>query len=293
MLKTRIITAAVIVLLLFYCVSFAPNRWFNQVFFTIFATMVGAEFIAMRWHTIDNKTNVAISHPPIAKEHVFIGLAYSLMIPAHIVGHRYIEAASGGAFPTVLLWIVMCTLLGSASFYRREIDLEVATQKLMNVLAGFLYVAIPALIMFRLSEFDMPGTPRGLALYFSLAVILLGDTGAYFVGRAFGKHLLIPKVSPKKTVEGAIGGLAASALTAVFFVLMFPMPLTIFEAIVVAIAGGIAGQIGDLAESALKRVANCKDSGALLPGHGGALDRVDALLFGVPICYAALLLANA
>jgi len=132
-------------------------------------------------------------------------------------------------------------------------------------------------------------TPRGMA--WAMAVILIvwmSDTVAYLVGRSFGKHKLAPAISPGKTVEGALGGLlgamlVGSAALVSFGLATWPLGLAVSAAI-----GGI-GQIGDLCESMLKRQANAKDSGTLIPGHGGVLDRIDALLFAFP---AALLVAT-
>jgi phosphatidate cytidylyltransferase len=115
-----------------------------------------------------------------------------------------------------------------------------------------------------------------------------GDTAAYYIGRAFGRHKLAPRVSPQKTWEGAIGSLIGGVLAAgVYAHYLIPaVPLQIVLA--VATAGNLAGQMGDLCESAFKRGAGVKDSGTTLPGHGGWLDRIDATLFSVPVVYALL-----
>jgi phosphatidate cytidylyltransferase len=125
-------------------------------------------------------------------------------------------------------------------------------------------------------------------LMFGLMVNWVGDTGAYYVGRKFGKHKLAPAVSPGKSWEGA----AASVVTGVVFGLIY-LPLTIkgtslMVAGLLALAANIAGQVGDLAESAIKRGAGVKDSGTILPGHGGVLDRVDSTLFALPVLYTLL-----
>ena len=105
------------------------------------------------------------------------------------------------------------------------------------------------------------------------------DTGAYFAGRAFGRHKLYPTISPGKTVEGALGGLVATVLLLFLIRATFFPALTVADCLLVAIPGSILGPIGDLVESMLKRSAGVKDSGHLIPGHGGLLDRLDALLF--------------
>jgi phosphatidate cytidylyltransferase len=113
----------------------------------------------------------------------------------------------------------------------------------------------------------------------TILITWLSDSGAYLLGRAFGKTPLIPVVSPKKTVEGLIGGLVAAALTGAVTVSVFGLDVHWALGLAVGIAIGIVGVIGDLAESVLKREAGVKDSGNLIPGHGGMLDRLDALLF--------------
>lgn len=125
---------------------------------------------------------------------------------------------------------------------------------------------------------------------FPLVATWVGDSCAYFGGRFFGKRPLAPKVSPKKTIEGGIAGLLGSVASAVAYAaIAFPAAGVpeMHLGIAAAMGGtlGAVGQVGDLAESLLKREAGIKDSGTLLPGHGGLLDRFDAVLFTVPICY--------
>jgi phosphatidate cytidylyltransferase len=121
--------------------------------------------------------------------------------------------------------------------------------------------------------------------FFALSVNWVGDIFALYVGRAIGRHKLAPRVSPGKSWEGAIASAVSSLLyAALYFPKLLPqVPLA--EAFAVALAGNVAGQIGDLCESALKRGAGVKDSGQVLPGHGGWLDRVDSSLFALPTIY--------
>jgi phosphatidate cytidylyltransferase len=112
-----------------------------------------------------------------------------------------------------------------------------------------------------------------------ILVTWLSDSGAYLIGRAIGRRPLIPVVSPKKTVEGLMGGLACAALTGSVSVALFKMDISWAVGLLIGLAVGIVGVVGDLAESVLKREAGVKDSGTLIPGHGGMLDRLDALLF--------------
>jgi phosphatidate cytidylyltransferase len=122
-------------------------------------------------------------------------------------------------------------------------------------------------------------------IFFVLAVIWSTDSGAYVCGRAFGRHKLSPLVSPHKTVEGVIGGMVCSLLAACAGQTILVMGLSFSQAAALALVIAISGLAGDLCESALKRHYGIKDSGSILPGHGGMLDRIDSLLFAAPCAY--------
>lgn len=128
------------------------------------------------------------------------------------------------------------------------------------------------------------GDHQAAWLLFPMFTIWAGDTGAYFAGRAFGRTKLAPRVSPKKTREGAFGGLVASIGGAylAWSILPFPDALEAWHVLVFAVPGAILGQVGDLCESVIKRSTGVKDSGTILYGHGGMLDRVDGLIFAAP-----------
>jgi phosphatidate cytidylyltransferase len=127
-------------------------------------------------------------------------------------------------------------------------------------------------------------------LFFALSICWVGDTAAFYVGRSFGKHPMAPLVSPKKSWEGAIGSVVGSVIYGVAFMRYFVPAVPSWQIALIAVAGNIAGQFGDLAESAMKRGAGVKDSGTILPGHGGLLDRIDAGLFSLPIVYLCVAL---
>lgn len=120
---------------------------------------------------------------------------------------------------------------------------------------------------------------------YALLVIWTTDSGAYFTGRKFGKRKLWPDISPNKTVEGFIGGILAAVIVALIFQIFVPVSSSTVYLIVVTILASIFGQLGDLVESALKRHYGVKDSGNILPGHGGILDRFDSLLFVLPLLH--------
>jgi len=156
-----------------------------------------------------------------------------------------------------------------------------APRRFAVALAGLVYVPLLLSVLPRLKD------EHGAAwLFLVIAIPFVADGTAYIAGRLAGRHKIAPAISPGKTWEGAAGGLAGSigavlAIRAVWLTGQLALP----HALVVAAIGSIAGQCGDLFESALKRAAEVKDSGRLLPGHGGMLDRIDALLFAAPVAY--------
>ena len=149
---------------------------------------------------------------------------------------------------------------------------------------GVLYVAFLGshLISIR-TGFD-PTLSRHLLSFFFL-VLMGADTGAYYIGRAFGKHKLAPSISPGKTWEGGVGGLLAALAMAAISHFWFFRELPLKYILPLAAVMTIVGVLGDLAESALKRGAGAKDAANILPGHGGMLDRLDSLLFNAPLIY--------
>ncbi len=120
-------------------------------------------------------------------------------------------------------------------------------------------------------------------IYFLLCVVFAGDIGAFYVGTHLGRHKLSPAISPGKTLEGAAGGLASNLVVGLAFRTLFLPELPLGLTAVFCLAAGLAAQLGDLFESMLKRAAGVKDSGGIFPGHGGLLDRIDALLFAAPV----------
>jgi phosphatidate cytidylyltransferase len=153
--------------------------------------------------------------------------------------------------------------------------------------SALLLVAFPFSFAVRLHGIPTYG-PR--LLLFALAVTWAADTTAYFVGRAVGKRPLAPHISPKKTWEGSMGGLVGSLLIA--WAARHWLPIPIPHLLAMATLGNIAGQMGDLLESAYKRSAGVKDSGSVLPGHGGVLDRIDAQILCIPVIWYYLVLVN-
>jgi phosphatidate cytidylyltransferase len=131
------------------------------------------------------------------------------------------------------------------------------------------------------------GSPGGREIVFFVAFTTwAGDIGAYYVGSRLGRRALAPRVSPKKTVEGAVGGIAATVLVAALGSGAIWPRLPVVTAVWVGALLAVVGMLGDLGESAIKRAADVKDSGTIIPGHGGVLDRLDSVIFGCPVLYA-------
>ena len=154
----------------------------------------------------------------------------------------------------------------------------------LRALAGIAWVVIPfaALVLMRLDEAGLQWTVLAFLVTFAT------DTSAYAVGRAMGRRKLAPSVSPGKTWEGAVGGLVgAAAASAALVALLDGIEGRLLPAVILGLALGVAAQAGDLLESKVKRMADAKDSGRLIPGHGGLLDRLDSLLPVFPLVYYA------
>jgi phosphatidate cytidylyltransferase len=165
-------------------------------------------------------------------------------------------------------------------------DLRGAVTSTAAGIFGVGYVALLGgyLIAVRQIESPVYKLPGKLLLLFFL-IVFAGDTGAYYVGRAIGSHKLAPRISPGKTIEGAFGGLLANVAAALIAHYTFFPELQTTHAVGLALVMGALGQIGDLCESMLKRGAQAKDAGQIIPGHGGVLDRLDSLLFNAPVLY--------
>lgn len=198
---------------------------------------------------------------------------------------------AGGAF-LALLWLLAC-------YHGRRLAATAAWLLGGPVYVGFLLTHIPLLAQIG-DTGDLAGYGYGYELgrswlIFALLTTFATDSGAYFVGRLTGRHKMAPNLSPGKTWEGAAGGLAAAVSIALLLSLLPPQYLNLgldwWQPALMGIAVGIAAQGGDLLESALKRFAGVKDAGALFPGHGGMLDRLDSLLLTLPLVYYLTLLA--
>lgn len=183
--------------------------------------------------------------------------------------------------PTLILWLLIG--FGRLALTYPKTSLSEASFNILSVF--YTVVLLSHLYLLR----ELPGGIEWT--FFTIFLVWATDTGAYFTGRKFGRHLLAPQVSPKKTVEGSLGGLLFSIIVAVGF-WQFVGNAHLMTYIILGIVIGTSAQIGDLFESALKRSAGVKDSGSLIPGHGGILDRFDSLIFALPLVYYGLILLS-
>lgn len=191
-----------------------------------------------------------------------------------------LTAASGQTamlFPLVTLSVMTVLMLNLARTQISGIDMSAAGRTLFGIL--YIPVLMSHFILIRRTENGV------IWVFFILILAFAGDVAAYYVGRSFGKRKLLPEVSPGKSVEGTIALVAGSVAGCLVYRKFFLPDLAAAHAVILGFIGSIAGQLGDLSESALKREAGVKDSGFFLPGHGGILDRLDCLMFVAPFIF--------
>jgi phosphatidate cytidylyltransferase len=256
-LPARLATAAIAIPFLLGLIFWAPP-WGMTVFVTVLAVLALAEY-----------SGLAFSAQPRDRALSF-GVGSAVVLAAAYGPGPWLTAALAAFLLAGLSW----TVLVRSDFERGLSDLGLTA-------IGVLYVGILLPHFIWLHRLD--GGPGWVA--FVIAVGMAGDTAGYFVGRGLGRHRLIPRVSPGKTVEGAVGVLLGSVLGGVLANLLFlharPWP----EIVLLAMVMGVIGQLGDLSESVMKRSFGAKESGWIFPGHGGVLDRIDSLLFPVALVY--------
>ena len=273
LMKTRILTALVALPLLFAAIVlpwYIPETvW---IFVGIAALALGAglfEFFSLT-KRMELKADAGVG---------YIGAA--LFTLAFVVD-------SPTRSPELLVLVIALFIIGLliSQTFRFQADFTKMLAGVGVTLLGVMYLAFLGgfLIAIRIGFENAAGLSTKLLLFFFI-VIFGSDAGAYFVGKALGKHKLVPKISPGKTWEGLVGGILAAAGTAAICSATFFSELPFKASIPLAAVMAIAGVVGDLAESAIKRGAGAKDAASLLPGHGGLLDRLDSLLFNAPILY--------
>lgn len=210
-------------------------------------------------------------------------------IPAVIAGAAlpiifYFKGAD--AVPPYLVGALFFFFVYGMSFGR---DFTGTFNWVVRSITGVVYIALPLACLVLLA-----GMEHGrLWMIFVFTVVWSNDTFAYYTGKNLGRHRLAPRISPKKTIEGAVGGLVGGVAATYIFNRFLGMGFSAIEVVVVSLVLGVISLAGDLAESMIKRGAGVKDSGSIIPGHGGMLDRIDSVLFAVPALYYYLLWRNA
>ncbi len=260
-LARRIVTSVLILTLAGLVVFYFPN-W---VFALLASSMIGVglfEFFNM-----------------VEKKKIFVYKYVTIIIGMLVPIIIYLQMGSEGYFALEPFFIVIaCLFIFVLQFTRRDSSEAIAS--IAVTLFGLLYIAWLFSFFIKLKFL-----PHGaLLVTFLILVTKMGDVGAYLVGNSIGRHNLIPRISPHKTVEGTIGGLVFSVLTAVASKSYLPA-FSYAHLITLGVLLGILAQVGDLAESLLKRDCGMKDSGTNLSGFGGMLDLIDSLIFTTPIFY--------
>jgi phosphatidate cytidylyltransferase len=219
-----------------------------------------------------------------------------LMAVALVCYYEYAGVAAGygfgalspmgyGAGAVLLIWqgetwplVAAIALVALANSMRAD-DLSKTLPRAALLLMGVVYV-------FGCWKFALPlRLANHHWLMYALLLSWAGDSGAYYIGRAFGKHKMAPRISPQKSWEGAAASVVISVLVGGAYLIRFVPGTRVADAAALTVASNCVGQLGDLAESAIKRGASLKDSSSILPGHGGFLDRVDSTLFTLPVVY--------
>lgn len=301
----RVLTAVVLVPLVLLAVFRAPIWLFGLLVAAVIvlalheylAIATAADMKPVRWLTY-----LLAVFPLIIWEARVVG---QLVRSRYVYGDFYIGFDS----PSLRIWGILAllspVLFGACLVFRKELRMGLAS--VASSAFGVFYIAGSLTLLVSLRANPL----YSIFIVFVLASVWSGDIAAYYVGRSLGKHKLAPIVSPNKSWEGAIASIVASVAVA-FIVFHFTPQLTWYlvvaalhrssgldlslcappawHVLILGIVTNVAAQCGDLFESALKRGANVKDSGTLLPGHGGVLDRIDALLFAIPVvwCYVQI-----
>ena len=263
----RLATAALGVPLALAAVFYLPGFWFFLAVLVVFELAV-LEYVHLADRLAPGGPNRVLL--------ILVPLAAFAMAP-----QLWLQSSPEPAMGLLgLAFFALSVCLGALVLVFR-VPIEQGLASMGAIAYGVPYLALPAASLYHLQQLD----PWVLVLLF--AIVWLGDTAAYYCGRAWGRRKLAPRVSPNKTWEGAIASLLAAVVAAAVWSWL-RMGTVSMGLLVLAVATSLSAQIGDLVESLIKRAAGVKDSGTLLPGHGGVLDRVDALLFAAPTLFLGL-----
>jgi phosphatidate cytidylyltransferase len=266
---TRVLSGAVLIAIAVGVVWFAPSL----VFFVVAEILLILAFVEYAALAAGCGLPVPATASAIATMAASIGVTSSFYVGDQIMSNAIaLDAALLSAF------VVLASL--SLTAWRGGRDaLGLAAASVFPML----YIGMPIGAMVALRTLRGPE-----ALFLLLLTVMVSDTAQYYTGRAFGRRLLAPAISPKKTIEGAIGGFVFGALVMAIMGTWWAAGIPVTLRAMLGVAVVALGIAGDLFESMLKRSAGVKDSSSLIPGHGGVLDRIDALLFAAPVYYVFL-----
>ena len=259
MLKYRILSALIGVPIL--VLIFKLGGWLFLALNLIIVTLGVVEYFKL----VENKG---------IKVNKFLGVSFAIIL----ITVTYLAIETQFLYGTLILGLLIILL--KQILIKRN---ESAILSTALTYFGACYIAglFSHLILLYNSEISLQS--GRLIVWIPILATWFTDTGAYFVGLSLGKRALAPEISPKKTIEGAVGGLASSILITVLLALYFNIAL--YHGIILGILIGVIAQLGDLSASVFKRDSEIKDSGDIIPGHGGILDRIDSLLFVLPVVY--------
>ncbi|MDA8098206.1 MAG: phosphatidate cytidylyltransferase [Nitrospiraceae bacterium] len=261
MSKTRVLTGAALVPILLAIVWYLPPL--------VFA------LLAVGGAAVGQAELYTMARTRGARPLIVTGTFFGALVVFNF--YRPLIPSAGGA-----VFLVSCAIIAVLTarlFARRHV--EGAFEDVSFTLLGIVYVAL----LFGYQVAIHAGPPGKQWLLFLYLVIWASDTGAYYAGTSFGRHRLYEKISPKKSIEGLVGGTVASAGVAALCAKWLVDGAGTAEAVLLGVVLALVGTVGDLAESMLKRSVGVKDSGSIMPGHGGLLDRMDSMMFAAPVLY--------
>ena len=265
----RVITAVVLLPILYWVVKYSPSHIF---FLLVAGGILMGQYELYRFY-----------YPQNHFRRILLGLILGFFLALSFYLKLIYPAPH---LPVLLLTLISIGAMLFSLFTVRE--MKTALNDTAVMLFGVVYVSflLSHLLLLR-------GLPEGQGLIlFVLGITWLCDAGAYYVGQLMGRHPLAPRISPKKTIEGAVGGLVFSVSGSLAAKFWFLPALSMMDSLFVGLLLGVVGQLGDLVESLWKRSAGVKDSSTLLMAHGGVLDKVDSLIFTAPVFYYYLVLVK-
>ncbi len=209
----------------------------------------------------------------------------TIKIISYAVSISLIVGACSGSWEIEFLILSLNLMALSIFVLFKFADNQEVFQLIAKQVLGIVYIPISLSLLIFTKELDQ----GNFWIIWLLVTVFSNDTGAFYGGKFFGKNALSPNISPNKTIEGSVGGIITSLILGFIFSVIFFKDFSLsFLMIPASLMLAIAGQIGDLFESAMKRASHIKDSGSILPGHGGMLDRIDGLLLAIPVLYVYL-----